>query len=104
MKSFSTISFLWVLLCALPSFAFAASQPSIPAPPELPAKGYLLMDFNSGKTLVEQNADERLEPASLTKIVTAYVVFREIANGKIHLTDQVLVSERAWRTGGSKMF
>lgn len=104
MKSFSAISFLWMLLYAFPSFTFAASQPSIPAPPELPAKGYLLMDFSSGKPLVEQNADERLEPASLTKIVTAYVVFREIASGKIQLTDQVLVSERAWRTGGSKMF
>ncbi|MBK1694013.1 serine-type D-Ala-D-Ala carboxypeptidase [Chromatium weissei] len=104
MKSYSKNAFLWMLLCALPLCAFAASQPSIPAPPELPAKGYLLMDFNSGKTLVEQNADERLEPASLTKIVTAYVVFREIASGKIKLNDQVLISERAWRTGGSKMF
>ncbi len=103
MKSVSTIFFLWFFLCALPLSSVGA-QPPIPAPPELPAKGYLLVDFNSGKTLIEQNADERLEPASLTKIITAYVVFRELANGKIKLTDQVMISEKAWRTGGSKMF
>jgi serine-type D-Ala-D-Ala carboxypeptidase (penicillin-binding protein 5/6) len=91
---------LWLLLCALAPLAHAAP----PTPPELPARGYLLVDFYSGKTLVEKNADERLEPASLTKIVTAYVVFREIASGKVKLSDEVLVSERAWRTGGSKMF
>lgn len=103
MKSASPILFLWLMLCALP-LSPATAQPSIPAPPELAAKGYLLIDFNSGKTLIEQNADERLEPASLTKIMTAYVVFRELAGGKIKLTDQVMISEKAWRTGGSKMF
>ncbi|AFL75675.1 D-alanyl-D-alanine carboxypeptidase family protein [Thiocystis violascens] len=103
MKSASPILFLWLILCALP-LSPASAQPPIPAPPELAAKGYLLVDFNSGKTLIEQNADERLEPASLTKIMTAYVVFRELAGGKIKLTDQVMISEKAWRTGGSKMF
>ncbi|MBK5966132.1 serine-type D-Ala-D-Ala carboxypeptidase [Thiocystis minor] len=103
MKSASPILFLWFFLCALP-LSSATAQPPIPAPPELAAKGYLLIDFNSGKTLIEQNADERLEPASLTKIMTAYVVFRELAGGKIKLTDQVMISEKAWRTGGSKMF
>jgi D-alanyl-D-alanine carboxypeptidase (penicillin-binding protein 5/6) len=103
MKFASTISFLWFFLWALPLMP-AGAQPPIPAPPELPVKGYLLIDFNSGKTLIEQNADERLEPASLTKIMTAYVVFRELAGGKVKLTDQVMISEKAWRTGGSKMF
>ncbi len=102
MKSASTL--LLFLLCALPFMATAA-QPPIPAPPsKLPAKGYVLLDFNTGKTLAELNADERLEPASLTKIMTAYVVFRELEAGNIRLTDRVLVSEKAWRTGGSKMF
>lgn len=95
---------LWLFLCALAPLASAAPAPALPTLPELPARGYLLVDFHSGKTLVEKNADERLEPASLTKIVTAYVVFREIAAGKIKLSDEVLISERAWRTGGSKMF
>jgi len=76
----------------------------IPDPPQLAAKGYLLVDHNSGRVLAEANADERLEPASLTKIMTAYVVFRELAGGNLSLGDQVLISERAWRTGGSKMF
>jgi len=54
--------------------------------------------------LAEHQADERLDPASLTKIMTAYVVFRELAAGKVALTDEVLISEKAWRTGGSKTF
>jgi len=76
----------------------------IPDPPQLAADGYLLVDHNSGRVLTESNADERLEPASLTKIMTAYVVFRELAGGNLTLRDQVPISERAWRTGGSKMF
>lgn len=76
----------------------------IPDPPQLAARGFLLVEHNSDTILAESNADERLEPASLTKIMTAYVVFRELAGGNLSLTDQVLVSEKAWRTGGSKMF
>jgi D-alanyl-D-alanine carboxypeptidase (penicillin-binding protein 5/6) len=91
------------LVFALP-VALAQTQQPIPDPPQVAAKGYLLIDLNSGQILAEMNADERLEPASLTKIMTGYVVFRELAAGKIALTDQVLISERAWRTGGSKMF
>jgi serine-type D-Ala-D-Ala carboxypeptidase (penicillin-binding protein 5/6) len=102
MKSVSTLLLL-VSLCVLP-VAFAQTQQAIPDPPQVAAKGYLLIDFNSGQIIAELNADERLEPASLTKIMTGYVVFRELAAGKIALTDQVLISERAWRTGGSKMF
>jgi len=76
----------------------------VPAPPQLDAKGYLLVDFNTGMTLAESNADERLEPASLTKIMAAYVIYRALADGRINVTDQVMISENAWRTGGSKMF
>ena len=76
----------------------------IPDPPQLAARSYLLVDYDSGEVLAESNADERQEPASLTKIMTAYVVFRELGDGKLSLRDQALISERAWRTGGSKMF
>lgn len=100
----SVVSFLLVVALCACSSVFAQTFEPVPDPPQVPAKGYLLIDFNSGSILAELNADERLEPASLTKIMTGYVVFREIAAGKIALTDQVLVSERAWRTGGSKMF
>jgi D-alanyl-D-alanine carboxypeptidase (penicillin-binding protein 5/6) len=76
----------------------------IPDPPTVAASSYLLVDHHSGKVLAEGNADERLEPASLTKILTAYVVFRELAGGNLALSDEVVISEKAWRTGGSKMF
>lgn len=73
-------------------------------PPEVAAKGYVLIAHPSGQILAESNADERLDPASLTKTLTAYVVFHELAAGHVALTDEVLVSEKAWRTGGSRMF
>ena len=76
----------------------------VPAAPELGANSYILMDFNSGRILVERNADERVEPASITKLMTAYIVFRELDDGNIALQDTVPVSEKAWRTGGSRMF
>lgn len=79
-------------------------QPPIPEPPTIVSLAHLLVDHNTGKVLIEHQADERLDPASLTKIMTAYVVFRELAAGKVALTDEVLISEKAWRTGGSKTF
>lgn len=82
----------------------AAAQISAPSAPSLGAKGYLLIDFNSGQELASQNPDERLDPASITKLMTAYAVFRAIKSGQINLDDQVLVSEKAWRTPGSRMF
>ncbi len=75
-----------------------------PPPPKVAAKGYLLSDYHSGAVLAEQNAEKRLEPASLTKIMTAYVVFRELEAGHIRLQDQVRVSKKAWKTPGSRMF
>jgi D-alanyl-D-alanine carboxypeptidase (penicillin-binding protein 5/6) len=76
----------------------------LPAPPEISATGYLLIDFHSGKVLAEKGADKRLEPASLTKIMTAYTVFRELKQGNVLSEDSVLISEKAWRTPGSRMF
>ncbi|MEX2353852.1 MAG: D-alanyl-D-alanine carboxypeptidase family protein, partial [Gammaproteobacteria bacterium] len=68
------------------------------------ASAYLLMDFNSGRILAEKDIDKRVEPASLTKMMTAYVVTEEIEEGSINLTDLVMVSEKAWRMEGSRMF
>ena len=81
---------LAILLC---NYALAARP--VPAPPQVAASGHLLVDFFSGRVLSEENADQRLEPASLTKIMTAYVVMRELAEGNISLEDQVLVSKKA---------
>ncbi len=77
---------------------------AIPAPPSVSATGYLLIDTDSDRVLAAQDAEQRLEPASLTKIMTAYVVFRELRGGSIKLSDEVLVSEKAWKTPGSRMF
>ena len=76
----------------------------MPAAPKIAATGHLLMDYHSGAILAENNAGKRLEPASLTKIMTAYTVFRELEEGNISLNDQVLVSKKAWKTPGSRMF
>ena len=94
--------FLLVLLAATPA-AWAAEQ-VVPAPPQLAAKAYLLMDAASGKVLVEHNAEERLPPASLTKLMTAYIATLEIRKGQVGEKDPVTISEHAWRTGGSRMF
>lgn len=84
--------------------ASAKGQAAIPDPPPLEASAYILVDHNTGVVLVNNKGDARLDPASLTKIMTAYVVFRELAAGKVALTDEVFISEKAWRTGGSKTF
>ncbi len=81
-----------------------AAESPLPAAPKLEAAGFLLVDFDSGQTLAESNADERLEPASLTKLMTAYVLFHELQDGRIKLDQDVVVSEKAWRTGGSRSF
>ncbi len=95
---------LIALLLALMVFNHAQAAVPIPAPPTIAAGGHLLIDFNSGRILAEKNAGERLEPASLTKIMTAYAVLRELKEGNISLDEQVLVSKKAWRTPGSRMF
>lgn len=84
--------------------AAAPTVMPIPKPPSVPARGYVLEDFHSGQILGESNADERLEPASITKVMSSYVIFKELAADKIKLTDMVTISERAWRTEGSRMF
>ena len=73
----------------------------VPAPPTVPGKGYLLMDYASGQILVEHDIMERLEPASLTKIMTAYAVFDALRSGSLKLSDTVTISEHAWRSGGA---
>ncbi|HHW2451323.1 TPA: D-alanyl-D-alanine carboxypeptidase family protein, partial [Pseudomonas aeruginosa] len=81
-----------------------AAESMVPAPPQLAAKSYVLMDGESGQVLVENNGDQRLPPASLTKLMTAYIATKEIEAGRIGENDLVTVSEHAWRTGGSRMF
>jgi len=93
-----------ITLFAFISTANAANTILIPAAPSIAAKSYVLLDFNSGKVLAEKNADQRLAPASLTKIMTVYVIFRELKNGHLTLDEKVTISKKAWRTPGSRMF
>lgn len=81
-----------------------AGVTAIPAPPAIKANAYLLQDFDSGKILVAKNVDQRIPPASLTKMMTAHIVSTELTYGKIRLEDKVLVSEKAWKMPGSRMF
>lgn len=93
---------LSLLLVFAGSLANAAMP--VPAPPSFDATGFLLIDYDSGEVLAERNSDERIEPASITKIMTAYVVYSALKSGAISTEDEVLVSEKAWRTYGSRMF
>jgi serine-type D-Ala-D-Ala carboxypeptidase (penicillin-binding protein 5/6) len=82
----------------------AAPAPAIPSAPQVDARAYIVVDFRTDKVLAAQNAAERMEPASLTKLMTAYLVFQELAMGKIKLDENVVVSEHAWRSEGSRTF
>jgi D-alanyl-D-alanine carboxypeptidase (penicillin-binding protein 5/6) len=75
-----------------------------PSPPTLNAKAYILIDVNSGKIIAEKNSDEKLPPASLTKMMTLFVISNALQNEQIHLTDNVHISRDAWKTAGSRMF
>lgn len=103
----------WIALTCLVSLSAVANVPltealgngpPIPAAPKLQATGYLLVDATNGEVLVEHNAEEPLPPASLTKMMTAYIAEREIAEGRASFDDKVPVSVKAWKTGGSRMF
>ena len=91
--------FLIVLL-----FPLLAAAQQLPTPPALAAKSWLLVESASGQELAAQAADERIEPASLTKLMTAYLTFAAIRQGTIKLDQAVPVSEKAWRAQGSRMF
>ena len=91
------------LLFVLNSFALAQEVP-IPKAPSVSAKSYMLLDHNTGNVIAEKNADEANDPASITKLMTAYIVYGALARGDIQLTDEVLISEKAWRAIGSRMF
>lgn len=91
-------------LLAMAAMLVAQAAVVQPTPPAIKARAYILQDYDSGRVLVEVNADEPVEPASLTKMMTVYVVLAQLAEGKFQLDDPVLISKKAWKMGGSKMF
>ena len=96
----ATVAFAWLLATGL---SWAAT-PVIPPPPSVAASSYLLIDADTQRVLVEHNSHEPLPPASLTKIMTGYLVAVELEAGRVNLTDDVPISVKAWRTPGSRMF
>jgi len=96
--------FLILSLATLLAGHAVAQAVLIPAPPQIAGSSWVLMDPLTGRVIMEHNSGERLPPASLTKMMTAYIVERELDEGRIAMTDMVPVSVKAWQTGGSRMF
>ena len=99
----NTTIFTYFILLTL-SLTAQAQLDATPEPPKVNASSYILVDFHSGRVLAADNPHLPVEPASITKMMTAYVVFSEIKSGNLSLDESVTISEKAWRTGGSKMF
>lgn len=99
------LALMLALSSAWPGASFAANglTATVPAP-SIDAKSYILVDFRTGAVLAEKNADERVEPASLTKIMTVYAASHALKEGLIHIDDQVTISKKAWKMEGSRMF
>ena len=104
MNRVATLAATLIAATAILANSVHADDMPVPAPPQLDAKSYFLMDYASGEVLAESAATEQYDPASVTKLMTAYVVFKALDEKRIALDDQVYVSERAWRTPGSRMF
>ena len=94
----------WVLVLTSIGTCTWAEPAPVPAAPEFEASSYVLMEHVSGSVLAQHNPRKRVEPASLTKIMTAYIVYKALSRGDVHLDDEVSISERAWRSVGSRMF
>lgn len=94
---------IFVLSLILLTNAVQGALP-IPAPPKLNANSWILLDAGSGQVLVEHDANKRIEPASITKVMTSYIVYDALKQGLISLDDEVTISEKAWRMKGSRMF
>lgn len=98
-----TLKKVFLLSSIIISFVANAATP-VPAPPKLAAKSFLLIDINSDTVLAQKKIDTPIEPASITKMMTAYVVYRELDAGRLTMDELVPISEKAWRMEGSKMF
>jgi D-alanyl-D-alanine carboxypeptidase (penicillin-binding protein 5/6) len=100
-----TKSLLLTVTLLLSSYSLASTDGIVvPDPPQLAAKAWVLVDFDSGRILAEHNANEHIEPASLTKIMTSYIVFHEINANRLKLDDMVTISKNAWQQPGSRSF
>jgi len=94
----------YFFFCLALSFLLSGNESFIPDPPSISSSNYILIDANTNRVLAEMNPDEEIEPASITKIMTGYIVSDQIQDGFITLDDEVLISENCWRKKGSRMF
>jgi D-alanyl-D-alanine carboxypeptidase (penicillin-binding protein 5/6) len=99
----NSMSIAGFLLLWLSGLAAVAQQP-IPDPPQLPVRGYILVDFHSGQVIAEKNSELPMEPASITKLMSAYIVYQKLTEGSLQLTEKVKISHNAFSQEGSRMF
>jgi serine-type D-Ala-D-Ala carboxypeptidase (penicillin-binding protein 5/6) len=100
LTSYARLSFV----CLLLAISAADAAVPIPQPPAIKARAYVLIDFQSGRVLAANKADVQMEPASITKLMTGYVVYRALKEGRLNRDDMVTISERAWKAEGSRTF
>ncbi len=100
-RSMGIVMGLWATLMPLSIATAAMPTPNVP---EIAARGFLLQDFDSGQIIAEKNSHEQMEPASLTKLMTAHIIFSELRAENLTLSTEVLISKKAWRMQGSRMF
>jgi D-alanyl-D-alanine carboxypeptidase (penicillin-binding protein 5/6) len=104
-RSFAAFARVWFVSLCLSGFgAIAFAAVPIPRAPSIDAKSYIVMDYASGRVLGENRPDERMEPASLTKLMTAYAVFKALKENRLKLDEPVPISEHAWKAEGSRTF
>jgi D-alanyl-D-alanine carboxypeptidase (penicillin-binding protein 5/6) len=101
---FRSSSFAFLATVSLLTCTTARADAPIPKPPDVAARSYILVDHFSGQVIAESRADERMEPASLTKLMTSYVIFKALKEGRLTLSEPVTISEHAWRSEGSRSF
>jgi len=105
-KTYSRKIVISAVICGAGFFPFQQASAALPIPsaPDVAAKNYFLMDFASGDVLAEKNPDVQVEPASITKMMTSYVIYKELDADRLAMEDMVDISEKAWRMGGSRMY
>ena len=102
-----TAIYLLILTCyslASPLSDFAQKQLLLPPPPNVNAQSYIILDAKTGAILAQKDADKPFAPASLTKLMTSYIIFHALDQGHVSLSDPIHVSTKAWKTEGSRLF
>ncbi|MGJ8668717.1 MAG: D-alanyl-D-alanine carboxypeptidase family protein [Oceanococcus sp.] len=103
LRHLSLFLFSTLFLCSTGVSAQRSRMPT-PEPPSFESNSYILLDYKSGQVLAEKNSAEQVDPASITKLMTAYIVFSELRDGKVGLDDLATISKKAWKAEGSRMF